>query len=305
MLKENVKKELMAISTDMDLRFDEPMGEHTSLRIGGPADAFITPSTIEAFASLLKFCSVKGMEYQIIGGGTNTLVSDAGLQSIVIHNSSIDDIKTLSDIDGKVTINVGTGLRLQGLLAYCTREGLSGLEGLVGVPGNLGGAIAGNAGSFGQCISDVLMGVVTIDSGGQIQPLSLQELKMGYRSASIPAGSIIMRASLRLSRLQSGEVAHRMKQHLTQKKDTQPLDSLSAGCVFKNPQGDSAGRLLDAAGCKGMREGGIEISSVHAGFFINTDNGSASDFLKLMDRANDRVREAFGITLEPEIKVMG
>ncbi|MFC1769845.1 UDP-N-acetylmuramate dehydrogenase [Nitrospirota bacterium] len=305
MLKESVRKELMAIAMDMNIRFDEPMREHTSLRIGGPADAFVTPTSADGLSALVKFCSAKGLENLMLGGGTNTLAADAGVKSIVIHSGGMDEIEIIRDVDGKVEMNVGTGLRLQGLLAYCKREGLSGLEGLTGVPGHVGGAIAGNAGSFGSSISDVLIDVVIMDSDGTIRTIKKEELSMGYRSATLPSGAMIMRAGMRFNRLQEGEVARRIQQYLITKKDTQPLDSLSAGCVFKNPQEDSAGRLLDAAGCKGMREGGIEVSSLHAGFFINTDEGNASDFLRLMDRTHVRVHEAFGISLEPEIKVIG
>jgi UDP-N-acetylmuramate dehydrogenase len=190
-------------------------------------------------------------------------------------------------------------------VAYSKREGLRGLEGLAGIPGQVGGAIAGNAGSYGTEIKDIVASVTLIDLEGRTLVLGREDIAFGYRSAELPRGSMVLGAELRLARGRPDEVARRIGKWLETKKKTQPLGKRSAGCVFKNPPGDSAGRLIDRAGCKGMRVGAIEVSGLHADFFINTGGGSARDFLRLMDRVAERVRAAFGIELEPEIRIVG
>ena len=166
-------------------------------------------------------------------------------------------------------------------------------------------AIAGNAGSFGTEMMDVVQTLSIIDADGQVSAIDRDAFTPGYRSSGLPEGSVILGARLALRRDEPSAVAARMDEALRRKNETQPLGKRSAGCVFKNPPGDSAGRLIDAAGCKGMRAGGIVVSGLHAGFFINTGKATALDFMALMDQVRDRVVKSFGVELEPEIKVVG
>jgi UDP-N-acetylmuramate dehydrogenase len=178
------------------------------------------------------------------------------------------------------------------------------MEPLAGIPGTVGGAVFMNAGSFGTEIKDVVTGVEIVDREGSIRRLSRSEIGFSYRSSSLPKGSIIISAEFRLSRDKPESVSKRIRETIRKKALSQPLNYPSAGCVFKNPPDDSAGRLIDIAGCKGMRCGGIEVSSVHANFFINTGGGTFDDFINLMEEVRDRVYKTSGIKLEPEIHIL-
>jgi UDP-N-acetylmuramate dehydrogenase len=300
-IKELIKREVPAGS----VRYDEPMGGNTSLRIGGPADVLIEPESPEAVSRVLGLLKRSGVPCLPVGGGTNLLVSDRGIEGAALSLASLRGIETMEEDDGWAALRVGAGTPLQGLLAYCAKHGLSGIEGLSGIPGQAGGAIAGNAGSFGCEIKDVLTKITLAESGGGRRVLGSEDVAFGYRHAGLPEGSVILAVELRCAKDSPDAVAERMKGHLETKRKTQPLGRRSAGCVFKNPPGESAGRLMDRAGCKGMRVGGIEVSQVHAGFFINAGKGTAEDFLRLMDAVAGKVKEAFGITLEPEIRIVG
>jgi len=287
------------------LDFDRPMREMTYLRIGGAADLLVTPSSSEEAAGVVRALGALGENILVIGGGTNLLVRDAGIRGAVIRMSSLTHLLHVDDKGGEVLLSVGAGLPLNKLLGHARVEGLSGIEGLAGIPGYVGGAIAGNAGSFGSEMMDVVREISLIGPDGKAYSLRAGEFTPGYRSSGLPEGSVITGALLVLGREEPSAVAARMDEALSRKKETQPLGQRSAGCVFKNPPGDSAGRLIDAAGCKGMREGSVEVSSIHAGFFINANGGTAGDFMKLMERVSARVLDVFGTSLESEIKVVG
>jgi UDP-N-acetylmuramate dehydrogenase len=300
-IKELVKREVPA----GPVKYDEPMSEHTSLRIGGPSDVLISPESPEAATRVLGLLKRSGFQYLPVGGGTNLLVSDRGIEGAALSLALLRGIETMEEADEWAALRVGAGTPLRELLAYCGKNGLSGIEGLSGIPGQVGGAIAGNAGSFGCEVKDVLTKITLAESGGEQRVLGSEDVVFGYRYAGLPEGSVILAVELRCAKDSPDAVAERMKGHLEMKKKTQPLGRRSAGCVFKNPPGESAGRLIDLAGGKGMRVGGIEVSEVHAGFFINAGGGTAEAFLRLMDAVAAKVKEAFGITLEPEIRIVG
>jgi UDP-N-acetylmuramate dehydrogenase len=287
------------------LLFDEPMSAHTSLHIGGPADVMIRAEDHGTVSRALELSSHAGFPSLPLGGGTNVLVRDGGVEGALITLPSASEPEAVEEDAGRVVLRAGAGLALGALLAYCRREGLSGMEGLAGIPGQVGGAIAGNAGSYGMEVSDVLSTVSVMAREGSVRSLKKEDIPFGYRSAGLPEGSIILGAEFRLRRESPAAVSGRMTKWLEEKKSTQPLGKWSAGCVFENPPGESAGRLVDRAGCKGLREGAIEVSATHANFFINTGGGRAEDFLVLMERVAERVRTAFGVSLEPEIHIIG
>lgn len=283
-----------------DVLYREPLSKHTSLRIGGPADAFIVPSDMDSLKYILKSSYKAGLPIIVLGGGTNVLISDDGVRAIVISLSEFNEIS----LDGTV-LRVGAGVGLQGLVNHAGKNGLSGIEGLSGIPGTVGGAVAGNAGSFGTEIKDVLTEVSIVGKDGVVGIMSAEALGLEYRKANIPEGSVIVDAILRLKKDEPKEVLRRITEYLRQKKTTQPIGERSAGCVFKNPKGVSAGKLIEEAGCKGLRYAGVEVSPVHANFFIAKGRARAEDFLRLMDVVSKRVKDAFGIVLEPEIKTIG
>jgi len=300
-IRELFEKELPGVRVS----FGEPMEAHTSLRIGGPAEVFITPHDASTLTRVMELLRRAGFPVFALGGGTNLLVSDAGMDGAVVSLASLRGIETVDEGDDWIVLKAGAGVPLQELVARSKKAGLSGLEGLAGIPGQVGGAIAGNAGSYGVEMKDSLLQVLLIDESGDMKTIDRDDIAFGYRRAGLPQGSVVLAAEVKLLRDSPQAVAGRVEHWVGLKRITQPLGSRSAGCVFKNPPGESAGKLIERASCKGMRIGGIEVSDVHANFFINAGGGSAGDFLRLMETVAGRVKEAFGIILEPEIRIVG
>jgi UDP-N-acetylmuramate dehydrogenase len=197
------------------------------------------------------------------------------------------------------------GTALRKLLNLAKAEGYRGIEGLAGIPGCLGGAVRGNAGSFGFEIGNVVESATVIRMDGEIVTVERDDLRFGYRSCAVPDGSIIVSVNVRLEKDDAKKISRIANDFLQEKLRKQPISLLSAGCVFKNPAGTHAGRLIDEAGCKGMRRGEVEVSGLHADFFVNRGNGTAADFLGLMEDVKERVMKSFGVELEPEIRIVG
>ncbi|MFN3480873.1 MAG: UDP-N-acetylmuramate dehydrogenase [Thermodesulfovibrionales bacterium] len=288
-----------------DLRLNEDMSSHTTLRIGGLADIYAIPDDVLSLKNILIYLSDKGIPVTPLGGGSNILVSDSGIDGAVISSLSLKRIEVIGNSD-VVRLFVESGTPLQSLLNISKEEGLSGLEGLAGIPGTLGGAVKGNAGSFGMEIGNVIESIALMDLRGNISIINREDIGFRYRGSEIPEG-IVLSAIVRLKRDDPQEVAKRINSFHDEKREKQPLTLRSAGCVFKNPAraGLTAGRLIDEAGCKGMERGDIVVSTQHANFFINRGKGRASDFLSLMNEVKERVLSYSGIELEPEIRIIG
>lgn len=287
-----------------DIRLNENMSRHTTLRIGGPAEIYAVPEDVLSLKYLLLYLHERDIPVTSLGGGSNILVSDHGIGGAVVSSLSLKRIEVIEKDNDGVRLFVESGSSLQSLLNISKEEGLTGLEGLVGIPGSLGGAIKGNAGSFGTEIGDVVESIALMDLKGNISIIKKEDIGFEYRRSNIPEG-FILSAIIRLKRGDPEEVGKRMNSFLNERKDRQPINSLSAGSVFKNPEGAKAGGLIEEAGCKGMRKGDIEVSMKHANFFINRGNGKASDFLSLMKEVKEKVFSRFGIELEPEIRIIG
>ena len=287
-----------------DVYADESMKGHTTLRIGGPADIFVMPKNMLSLKNLLSALKDEGIPAMPVGGGSNLLVSDEGIQGAVISTVFLNHIEVIEESVDEVRLFVEAGAPLQKLVNLARARGYKGVEGLAGIPGFLGGALRGNAGSFGYEIGDVVESVTAIDMKGMFS-IDRDAIGFGYRRSAIAEGTIVLSANVRLKKDDPREVAKRAGDFLREKLGKQPISQFSAGCVFKNPPGAHAGRLIDEAGCKGMRRGDMEVSSLHANFFINIGNGSASDFLGLMEDVRVRVLKAFGVELEPEIRIVG
>lgn len=299
-------KELISeVPFEGKVRFMEPMMSHTSLRIGGPADVFAIPQDTVSIRNMLVYLKSKKIPFFPLGSGTNILVKDGGIEGVVIALKSFKRIKVLSNEDEFVAVNVEAGTPLQVLVAFTKDKGYSGIEGLAGIPGSFGGAVCGNAGAFGYEIKDVVISVSLIDTEGRIKTARAEDIEFGYRRSSISSTELLLAAELRLRKDKKEDVSLRIKNFMEMKWRRQPLSEPSAGCVFKNPHGLSAGKMIEEAGCTGMRIGDVEVSSIHANFFINKGNARAFDFCKLMEKVIQRVKERFGIILEPEIKIVG
>ena len=288
-----------------EVEFDVPMKNHTNLSIGGPADVLVSPDDPLSIRNLIIVLRKNRIPFLPFGGGTNTLVLDKGIEGVVISLKVFKRIEVLKEGNNYAELFVEAGVPLQRLVNFCRENGYSGVEGLTGIPGTVGGAIWGNAGSFGYEMKDVLVSVAIMDSNGKLDRFKAEGLGFGYRKSDISGKDIVLSANLRLKKDEKEKVSFRTDNFFTEKKQKQPISEKSLGCVFKNPEGDPAGRLIDTAGCKGKRIGGIEVSTVHANFFINKGGGTASDYLNLMNEVSSIVNKTFGILLEPEIRVIG
>lgn len=279
----------------------EPMSAHTSLKIGGLADIAIFPQA-EYLQQIVSLLLEEEIPYMTIGRGTNLLIRDGGIEGAVIFTGKMDKLSNITE-DNQLTVQ--SGFSLQKLINLCAEIGLSGLEGLIGIPGSIGGAIAGNAGSFGYEIKDSVDQFEILTSDATIETIPKENAGFKYRGSNLPSGSIILNCRLSLKRDDAPAVKNRIRAFLNEKRLKQPLNLPSAGCVFKNPEGISAGKLIDDAGCKGMRVGGVMVSMLHANYFINSNGGTSAEFFKLMDIVISTVSNKFGILLEPEIKIVG
>lgn len=288
-----------------EVRLDEPMAAHTSLRIGGPVDMMAFPEDPLSLRNLLYAATERHIPLVIIGAGTNILVDDRGIRGIAVSLRGFAKIETVRGGNEKMAVlYAGAGSPLGKLLHFAGQKGYAGIETLAGIPGSVGGAVCMNAGSFGMEMKDVIESVAVMDRKGKINILRRKELNFSYRSANLPVGVLILSANIVLRKDDPGTVTKQTREFLEKKKETQPLGAPSAGCVFRNPQGQAAGRLIEEAGCKGMRAGAVEVSSVHANYFINTGKGTYKDFIKLMALVTSRVQGKSGIVLEPEIRII-
>ncbi|MDP2278232.1 MAG: UDP-N-acetylmuramate dehydrogenase [Nitrospirota bacterium] len=288
-----------------EVKFMEPMKAHTYLQIGGPADVFACPQDTVSLENILAALNEERIPFVTVGGGTNILVKDGGIYGVVISLKNFRCSDIVKEEKDMVMFFAESGTPLQKLVSFSKENGYSGIEGLAGIPGSVGGAIAGNAGAFGYSIKNSLVSVRMMNPDKGIYEMSASELGLEYRASKIPEDTVILSANMRLRKDVKEDVAKRIDSFLKQKRETQPLSEMSAGCVFRNPEGASAGRLIDEAGCKGMMIGNVEVSRMHANFFINKGDAKASDFLKLMDEVKAKVASVFGIELEPEIRILG
>ncbi|NWF99178.1 MAG: UDP-N-acetylmuramate dehydrogenase [Nitrospirae bacterium] len=305
MIKPELREIFSGSLFEGEIKFMEPMSSHTSLRIGGNADIYALPADIPSLIGILINLKNNGIPFFALGGGTNILVRDNGIEGAVISLKSFKNITKIKEDGDSVIIYAGSGVLLQRFVNYCKENGYKGIEELAGIPGTIGGAIYGNAGSFGLEIKDVLYSIDIMNEAGLIKRFTPDSLNFGYRTSGISSGNIIIGAEIKLKKGDKKEIAEKIGDFLKIKKEKQPIWEPSAGCVFKNPPGLYAGRLIEEAGCKGLRVGDVEVSNLHANFFINKGRAKADDFLKLMEIVLYRVKRKTGIILEPEIKIIG
>lgn len=285
------------------VRFDAPLSRHTSLRIGGPADALATPADRADLGRALAICARHRVPHLVLGAGFNTLALDAGVEGVVIQ---LGRFRRLEERPGG-TLRAEAGVSHNQLIKFCIRHGFSGLEFGAGIPGTVGGWVAMNAGIPSREVQHVVREIeVMAPSGSSIRHLERAALRFVYRGLrGLAPGSLILSALLAVSFSTPARVKAEVAELLARRSQTQPLDVPSCGSVFKNPPGDHAGRLIDAAGLKGHRIGGAQISPVHANFIANVGGASAADVLALMREAQARVLAQSGIKLVPEVKVIG
>jgi len=290
-----------------ELRSGESLSVHTSLRVGGPADLLALPAGDGDLQILLELLQKENVPWMVLGGGTNVLFANGGYHGCVIQLPGSSG--PWSDITvQELCIEAGAAASLSTVVARAAKEGLAGLESLAGIPGTVGGALRMNAGTRSGQISDVVKEVRLLDRVGDtegIRWVPASEVGFSYRNCGLSAHQVVLAVRFDLEKEDPEAILTRMKEQKQARKGSQPLGEISAGCWFKNPEGDSAGRLIDEAGMKGMRCGGALVSEVHANFLVNAGSATAGDFLELAGKVRKGVREKFGIELEEEVRIVG
>lgn len=301
-MNQNFYDKLNNVIAKDSILIDEPMSRHTTFRVGGPADFFVTPKAKEEVRDVIRICKEAGMPYYIIGNGSNLLVSDAGYRGVIVQiYKEMNEVKVEGDL-----VKAQAGALLSGIAAKALGAELSGFEFASGIPGTIGGACVMNAGAYGGEMKDVLESVTVLTGEGKIIELGRNELELGYRTSVIAKkGYIVLGAVLKLER-GDGEKIKTYMDELKEKRVTkQPLEYPSAGSTFKRPEGYFAGKLIENAGLRGFQVGGAQVSEKHCGFVINRDHATAADIMELMRQVQIRVKENSGVDLEPEVKRLG
>lgn len=286
-------------------RFDEPLARHTSFRIGGPVDVWVEVATHDDIRSVQRLAKQHGLPVWILGGGTNILVSDRGIRGIVLHLG-----RPLVSMDWQPNghgtyVRVGAALTFKRLVVESIERALTGLEFAEGIPGTVGGGLLMNAGAFGGEISNVVSHMEGVAQSGESRRIARAELKFSYRHFDLPQGFIVTHVEFHLQPGDATAIRAKRDDAKRRREAHQPVGYPNAGSVFKNPPGKFAGRLLEAAGMKGVVEGGAMVSNEHANFIVNLGTATAADVRALMQEATRRVREVHGIDLQPEIKLVG
>lgn len=295
------QQEAARILPQMEFRYHEPLSKHTSFRIGGPAEIMAFPKNAEELSSLLKLSEKMDIKTAILGAGTNVLAPDEGTSGLVICLK--DCLNGIELLPGS-RIQVMAGVTMSRAAVFAAGHGLSGLEFAHGIPGSLGGGIYMNAGAYGGEIGKICESVTVMDASGQMRQMGREDLKFGYRhSVLAETGDIVVSAVLALTEDSPDEIKGRMKELLSKRSASQPLDLPSAGSAFKRPVGGYAAALIDQSGLKGFRVGNAAISTKHAGFAVNLGGATARDVRSLLRQVSDRVYADSGIRLEPEIRI--
>lgn len=295
----------------MKILKNEPLKQHTSFRVGGPAKVYVVPEDIEELQKLIRFLHEEKLPYDIIGNGTNLLVSDAGVDHVVVEiGRALEGIELLPEANASdektYYIRVLAGTLLSKAAQFAATQELSGMEALRGIPGTLGGAVTMNAGAYGTEMKDVLYSVDVLTPEGELRTLTPAELELGYRHSVIPErGYVVVAATLALRKGDPAEIKARMADFQNRRKGKQPLDKASAGSTFKRPEGYFAGKLIEDTGLRGFRHGGAQVSEKHCGFVINDGTARAADIYWLIGEVRKRVLLEQHVELTPEVKLWG
>lgn len=287
-----------------NVAFSEPMSEHTTFRIGGPADIFVCPSTAEEVVGCVEVCREAGAPWFVLGRGSDTLVADGGYRGVVIAlGEALSD--AMVDEEGDLVCEAGVTLRDACEMAAAL--GLTGIEFACGIPGTIGGAVFMNAGAYGGDMASVLVAVRALDPAtGEVRDIPVDELAMGYRTSLVrTAGLVALSATIALEPGDEDAIRARMASLDEQRAAKQPLELPSAGSVFKRPEGYFAGKLISDAGLAGARIGGAQVSEKHCGFIVNAGDATAEDVRALIAHVQDEVERTSGVRLEPEVRFLG
>ncbi len=285
------------------VREDEPLASRTSFGIGGPAEFFVEVGRVESLEKILEGAVERDIPHLLLGAGTNLLIADAGVEGLVIRV-----VNREHSIEG-TRVRAGAGLKMMRLARAVADANLRGFEFAIGVPGTVGGAVYQNAGCWGKELREVLIEACGFVPGKGPQTWKPADLRFGYRTSALRdgplKGALVIEATIQLQRGDGEEARQTMARLTRERNETQPIKTKNCGSVFKNPPGDSAGRLVQAAGLKGLREGHAVVSELHGNFIVNEGGATAADVRTLIEKVQAEVRRRFGAELEPEVEMVG
>jgi len=304
MREQGWRQELKRLATGKVL-FDECMDRHTSIGVGGRADALAFPESAAEMGRVVAFLRAEGIAIFFMGNGTNLIVRDDGFRGVIVSTKALRSIRLEERGAGRAAIRAQAGASLAEVVALAAREGLEGIEFGAGIPGSVGGGIRMNAGAWGSEMKDVLESVDLLNGEGNVRTCPRAALRFEYRNLDLPEGACVLGGVFDLARGDRGAVEGRIREILKTRTGKHPLQYRSAGSVFKNPKGMPAGRIIDEAGLKGLTLGGARVSEMHGNFIVNLGSATAKDIIGLIGLVRDSVRAKTGIDLEPEVKIIG
>lgn len=301
-MKKEFYDALIQLTEEKNVLTDEPLKNHVTFRVGGAADYFVSPESAEEVQKIILLCKEAGMPYYILGNGSNLLVSDQGYRGVIIQI-----YKSMSEISVKGEfVTAQAGALLSAIAAKAAGESLAGFEFASGIPGTIGGAAVMNAGAYGGEMKDVLEQVTVLTKEGELLTIPREELNMGYRTSKVAKNQyIVLEVVIHLAHGEQEKIREKMNELKEKRTTKQPLEYPSAGSTFKRPEGYFAGKLIEEAGLRGFQVGGAQVSEKHCGFVINKDNATAAEVRELIRQVSERVKANSGVTLEPEVKMLG
>lgn len=294
-------QELNKVLKEEQIQLQEPMSRHTTFRVGGPADIYVLPQ-INQVKEVLQLCSTFDIPICIKGNGSNLLVGDKGIRGVVLElGKNAADISVAGN-----HITAEAGAILGAVAKKALEQSLTGLESAAGIPGTVGGAVVMNAGAYGWEMKDSLVKATVLTRELEVKELTSEELELSYRHSNVlDNGYVVLKAEFALTPGNQEEIQEAMEDYRQRRQDKQPLNYPSAGSTFKRPEGNFAGKLIQDAGLRGFQVGGAQVSEKHCGFVVNKENATAADIMSLISQVQEKVRDQFGVTLEPEVKRMG
>ncbi len=291
---------IRSLFPELEIRENEPLKNHSSFRIGGPADVMFLPKTAEELAGLYKLLLEGEVRHFVMGNGSNLLFADEGYRGAVIKTSGLNEVNLIAGN----TLRTQCGALLSQTAVFARKNALSGMEFAHGIPGSVGGAVVMNAGAYGGEIKDIAVKTVYLDALGEVREAVGEEHDFGYRHSRFQPGEIVLSCDFMLQPGDEDGIQNKMSELAAKRKASQPLELPSAGSTFKRPVGGYAAALIDQAGLKGLTVGGAQVSPKHAGFVVNIGGASCADVLELMEKIKEAVFAASGIELEPEVRIV-
>lgn len=300
------KDELAEIVAGGRVLFDEPLKNHSSIGIGGPAEVFVVIENIDGLKNVVQWALERNVEYRFWGGGSNVLVRDGGLNGLVIKlGESFNSVAIDRVIDDDVYVTASAATPTKKLVSFCIENSLAGMSALAGIWGTVGGNLMTNAGTHKGAIGDFVEELTIVDKNCRELTMKKGALNFSYRSLRLPKTAAIVRALFKFKRAEKGAAIKEVNEILERRKTSQPVDVKSLGCIFKNPGKSFAGMLVEDAGLKGVRVGQARVSQIHGNFIVNEGNATARDVVVLINLIRERVKEQTGIVLETEIEITG